>query len=88
MHVGRGVILELNTNITQLSKRQMLQMCVENTNSILNRRALFSDGTELFRSPSQPDCYEVVRIRIRTALNNVDSVYLICGGTRMSLSRS
>lgn len=88
IHIGRGVILELNTNITQLSKRQMLQMCVENTNSILNRRALFSDGTELFRSPSQPDCYEVVKIRIRTALDNVDSVYLICGGTRILMKKA
>ena len=50
--------------------------------------ALFSDGTELFRSPSQPDCYEVVRIHIRTALNNVDSVYLICGGTRMLMKKA
>lgn len=69
--------MELNSNIKQLSKRQMLQMYIENTNSILNRKALFSDGTMMFRRPVEPNCYGVVTIRFRTAVDNVDAVYLV-----------
>ena len=83
----RGVDVELKTNLTQLSKRQMLQMYIENTNSILNRRALFSDGTSTFREPSEPGCYEVVKIRLRTAVDNVDSVYFISGAERILMKK-
>ena len=80
--------MDLNSNYSQISKRQMLQMCVESTNSIINRKALFSDGTGMFRIPMEPDCYEVVVIRFRTAMNNVDSVYLVCGQDRILMKKS
>lgn len=65
----------------------MLQMYIENTNGILNRRALFSDGTTMFRNPSEPSCYEVVKIKFRTARDNVDCIYLICGTERILMKK-
>ena len=39
--------------------------------------AIYSDGTNMFRSPQEPDAGDIVKIRIRTASTNVDSVYLV-----------
>ena len=44
---------------------------------LLDKEAIFSDETELFVTPSEPDAGERVRIRIRTARGNLDAVTLI-----------
>ncbi|MCL2253625.1 MAG: alpha-glycosidase [Lachnospiraceae bacterium] len=43
---------------------------------LFNRRALFSDMTEDFVSPMEPNAFGKVTIRFRTEKNNVDKVYL------------
>lgn len=43
----------------------------------LNKHALFTDETEEFRIPSEPDEGETVVLRFRTAKDNVDYVYYI-----------
>ncbi len=43
---------------------------------ILHKHALFSDGTEDYRIPTEPKPGEAVRIRFRTDANNVDLVIL------------
>ena len=50
-----------------------------NMRAVLNKDALFSDGTEYYRSPAEPKPGEVVVIRFRTQRNNVDAVYLVSG---------
>ncbi len=42
--------------------------------------AVYSDGTELFRSPSEPDPFETVRIRIRIFRKGARSVKLFVDG--------
>lgn len=79
--------MELDSNVSQLSKRQMLQMYVENSNAILNRRALFHDGTQMFRQPSEPMCYEKVVLRFRTGRNNVDCVYVVSGNEKKLMKK-
>ncbi len=46
---------------------------------VLNRAALFSDTTGQFVIPMETDAYTTVRIRFRTAKNNVDVVKLVQG---------
>ena len=46
---------------------------------VFNSRAVFSDETENFVSPCEPEPGDDVTIRIRTGKNNVDAVYLISG---------
>lgn len=48
-----------------------------NMRPVLNKEALFSDGTEYYRSPAEPRKGDVVIIRFRTQRNNVDAVYLV-----------
>lgn len=46
------------------------------------RGAVFSDGTGSYRIPAEPMPYETVRIRIRTAHQNADEVFLCVGEKR------
>ncbi len=50
------------------------------------KEAVFSDGTEDYRIPSEPGINETVRIRIRTAKHNVDSVTMIIDENRLKLN--
>ncbi len=44
---------------------------------VFNRKALFSDTTEDYFSPSEPNPYSKATVRFRAALNNVDRVFLV-----------
>ena len=46
----------------------------------INRRAFFSDETADYRCPMEPDAGDTVRIRFRSAKQDLDSVYLVDGG--------
>lgn len=56
-----------------------------NMRAVLNKDALFSDGTEYYRSPAEPKPGEVVIIRFRTQRNNVDAVYLVSGNRKQKM---
>ena len=43
----------------------------------MKKEAIFSDGTGNFISPAEPNAYETVTIRFRTAKNDVDFVNLV-----------
>jgi len=52
------------------------------------KKALFSDTTENYISPAEPNPYGTVLIRFRTARNNVDEVYLICRDEIIPMSKA
>ena len=47
---------------------------------ILRKRALFSDGTSDYRIPPEPKAGEHVKLRFRTAADNVDLVCVLSRG--------
>lgn len=53
-----------------------------NTKPILDKEALFSDGTKFYRMPAEPTDQDEVRIRLRTAKENVEEVWVICDDRR------
>ncbi|MBO7096427.1 MAG: alpha amylase N-terminal ig-like domain-containing protein, partial [Lachnospiraceae bacterium] len=53
-----------------------------NMRPVFNSRALYSDTTSNYLDPEEPKAGEQVRIRFRTAKNNVDTVCLVSGGRR------
>lgn len=67
----------MNMDWNQLTKTEKIFLYVRNVAPILEKRALFCDGTSFYRSPAEPMSYDWVTIRFRTARENVDSVYLI-----------
>ncbi len=58
-----------------------------NNKPALNFGALFSDGTEFYRSPQEPKNGEQVKLRFRTAPYNVDEIYLCIGDERLLMER-
>ena len=52
----------------------------------LDRQALFCDETSDYRIPQEPECNQKVRIRFRTARENADQVYMICGTTEINMN--
>jgi alpha-glucosidase len=57
------------------------------TRAALNTGALFSDGTEFYRNPQEPKTGDAVTLRFRTAIDNVDEVYVVCNGKRSRMAR-
>lgn len=54
----------------------------------LNERAVFSDGTQAFRTPAEPMPGDVVEIRLRTAVNNADEVYLCLTEEKINMQKA
>lgn len=54
---------------------------------VFNRKALFSDTTEDYLSPSEPNPYSQITIRFRSALNNVDRVFMVHDGLKLLMSK-
>lgn len=52
---------------------------------VFSKDALFSDSTENYRIPMEPDPGDKVTIRFRTLKNNVDEVYLVIQGFRIPM---
>lgn len=70
-------------DISNMRKMEYNQLYISSMRPVLNKRALFSDTTEEFVTPCEPNAYEEITIRFRTARNNIDRVFLICRGERL-----
>ncbi|MDD6570815.1 MAG: glycoside hydrolase family 13 protein [Thermoflexaceae bacterium] len=67
----------ISKDLGVLSDEQKKLFYMSNVKPVLNRRALFSDETENYRIPAEPDYNEEVTIRFRTYRYNVDKVVLV-----------
>ena len=56
---------------------------ITNYKPVLNRRAIFSDYSEDYIIPLEPNAYGVVKIRLRAIRNNIDHAMLVCNGEKM-----
>ena len=54
----------------------------------LDLKAIFSDETENFRSPSEPSDKDFVTVTIRTGKNNADNVYIIYDDKKIKMEYS
>ena len=79
--------MDFSLNFDKLSRSEKLQMYISNMTPVLDKKALFSDGTKMFRNPPEPDPGDDVTIKLRAARENVDVVYLIWNGQRMVMDR-
>lgn len=77
--------MDYNVNYRQMDKMEKIEFYAAHLSPLLNTRALFSDGTEEYRSPSEPMPGDDVRLRIRTQKENVDSVYLVTNSGRYKM---
>ncbi len=68
-----------------LAYKIIIKEYVTNMRPAFNKRAVFSEETENYRTPAEPEPGDVVNIRIRTKSNNVDVVYLVAGNLRQRM---
>lgn len=54
---------------------------------VLNKRALFSDPSDEYVIPMEPNPYGLIKVRFRTAKNNVDHVFFICKNDRVMMHK-
>lgn len=68
--------------IRSLSRTEKLELHIYHTRPILNYKALYSDGSDYFFSPMEPEAGEKVTIRFRTAKDNADHVFFLWNDIR------
>ena len=79
--------MDLNVQFYKMSKQMKTQLYLDNLTTIFNPQALFADGTEFYRCPSEPDLYDRVRLRLRCARENLDSVILVFNDERIEMEK-
>ena len=72
--------MENKLDLDKIRNLENNQQYISNMRPVFNRRALFTDTTEEYISPAEPEVFDKVTIRFRTAKNNIDRVSLVLGG--------
>lgn len=75
-------------DINRYLKIEQDQQYIANMRPIFNRRALFSDMTEDYVYPAEPNSYGLVTIKFRAERNNVDKVFLVFNGEKFMMDKS
>ncbi|MGN0305174.1 MAG: glycoside hydrolase family 13 protein [Lachnospiraceae bacterium] len=71
----------------RFSKMERQQYYINGMRPLLDKRALFSDTTEDYLIPSEPNPYSQVKIRFRSAKNNIDHVFFVCKGQKELMNK-
>ena len=53
----------------------------------INRLAIFSDNTEQFQTPAEPDWHSAVSVRLRVGRDDVDEVFVVVDGKSIPMYR-
>ena len=69
-------------DIEHWDKAERDQQYIARMRPIFNRKALFSDTTEDYVIPAEPNPFARITIRFRAGQNNIDRVFLVCQGTK------
>ena len=64
-------------DVNHYIKLEQDQQYIAGMRTVINRKALFADMTADYLSPVEPNPYTEVTFRFRTAINNVDRVFLV-----------
>lgn len=68
--------MSLQIPLEQMNYTQKFFTYIQSRQPILNERAIYSDGTRNYRDPAESEKNSEVRIKIRTAKNNAEEIYL------------
>ena len=63
------------------------QFYIASMRPVFNRKGLFTDTTEDYVTPSEPEPFSNVTLKFRTARNNVDSVLFVCNGKHYHMTK-
>ena len=79
--------MEERLDLDKIKQLENNRMYIETMRPVFNKRALFSDTTEDYLSPAEPEPFDEVTIRFRTARNNVDRVLLVWRNEKYVMSK-
>ncbi len=68
-------------------KLELEKQYIQELRPVFHRRALFSDTTGDYVIPAEPKPYEKIKIRFRTAKDNVDFVYVIINKKQFKMAK-
>lgn len=69
-------------DLNRLMKAEHDRRYIAGMRPVFNRKALFSDTTEDYITPAEPNPYAQITIRFRGAINNIDRVFLVNKGNK------
>ena len=61
---------------------------ITNYKPVLNRRGIFSDYSEDYIIPLEPNAYGIVTIKLRSIRNNIDVAMLVCNGENILMEHT
>ncbi len=71
--------------IDTLTKSSKILLYIQNMRALLRREALYSDGTEEYIVPTEPQPGQTAKIRFRTSTNNAEMVYFCTMDVRIEM---
>ena len=74
-------------NLDRIKQLENNQRYISQMRPVFNRRALYTDTTEEYITPAEPDPFDKVTIRFRTAKHNVDRVLLVYKGEKHVMNK-
>lgn len=77
----------LNMDYRKILRAEEQLQYITDMRPLLRKRALFSDTTEDYVTPSQPRKYDMVQIRFRAGVDNIDRVYFVCKGNKTLMTK-
>lgn len=78
---------EVFLDYKQWNTLEFNQQYIASMRPVFSRRALFSDTTAEYVTPAEPSAFDRVTIRCRTKKDNMDKVFLVCGGKKHLMTK-
>lgn len=64
-------------DFASLSREDLSRLYINEMKPAFNKKAVFSDTTQNYITPAEPNPYSPVKIRLRVEKNNIDKAYLV-----------
>ncbi len=77
-----------NMDYDRFSRMERQQHYINGMRPLLDKQALFSDTTEDYLIPCEPNPYSRITVRFRTAKNNIDHVFFVCKGQKELMNKA
>ncbi len=74
-------------NIDEIKKIEQNKLYISEMRPVLNKNALFSDTTEDYLYPVEPNPYDEISVRFRAERKNIDRVFFICGDDKLLMTK-
>lgn len=80
--------MEEKLDLSKIKRLEDNRQYIANMRPAFNRQALFTDTTEEYVTPAEPNPFDKVTIRFRTARSNVDRVLLVYQGEKYVMTKT